>query len=60
MFELVLHPRLKLEYFQQKEWEEEWINIAEELVCKEYVTQHEGKEGATGANPDVPKEAISQ
>ena len=56
---LVLHPGLKLEYFQQKEWEEEWIDIAEELVHKVYVAQYKGKEDVVSANLDMPAAAIS-
>ena len=54
-FNLVLHPGLKLEYFQQKEWEEEWIDMAEELVCKVYVAQYKGKEDVVG----MPAMAVS-
>ena len=57
---LVLHPGLKLEYFWQREWEEEWIDNAEELVYKEYVAQYEGKEDVIRANPDTPAEVVSQ
>ena len=45
---LVLHPGLKLEYFRQQEWKEEWINIAEKLVHDEYTSMYEGK--AKGCN----------
>jgi hypothetical protein len=60
MFGLVLHPGLKLEYFRQKEWEEEWIDNAEDLVHKVYIAQYEGKEDAIRANPNTPAEAVSQ
>jgi hypothetical protein len=33
----VLHPGLKLEYFKQHEWEPEWIEQAESLVCETFV-----------------------
>jgi hypothetical protein len=59
MFKLVLHPGLKLKYFRQKEWEEEWIDNAEDLVHKVYVTQCEGKEDVVGANPNMPAVAVS-
>jgi hypothetical protein len=36
IFVLVLHPGLKLDYFCQQSWEEEWIMQAENLTCKEY------------------------
>ena len=57
---LVLHPGLKLEYFWQREWEEEWIDNAEDLVYKVYVTWYEGKEDVIGANPNTPAEVASQ
>ena len=55
-FKLVLHPGLKLEYFRQKEWEEEWIDTAEELVHKVYVARYEGKEDVVG---DMPTAVVS-
>ena len=33
---IVLHPQLKLKYFQQHGWEKEWINTAEEIVREEF------------------------
>ena len=60
MFGLVLHPGLKLEYFQQKGWEEDWIDTVEDLVHKEYVAQYEGKGEAIAANSNMPEEAVSQ
>ncbi|THU92633.1 hypothetical protein K435DRAFT_598527, partial [Dendrothele bispora CBS 962.96] len=33
---MVLHPGLKLEYFRQHEWEEEWVRQAERLTRVEY------------------------
>lgn len=33
---LVLHPRHKLEYFKQAVWEDDWIEIAENLVRDEF------------------------
>lgn len=49
---LVLHPGLKLEYFRQQNWEESWIENAEDLVRKEYLRQYEGKHGPAPA-PDT-------
>jgi len=40
----VLHPGLKLEYFRQQDWEEEWVDNAESLVRDEYIAHYEGKE----------------
>ena len=33
---LVLHPRHKLRYFKNAEWQEEWIETAEEIVRTEF------------------------
>jgi hypothetical protein len=33
---IVLHPQLKLKYFQQHGWEKEWISTAEEIVRDEF------------------------
>jgi len=38
---LVLHPGLKLDYFCVQEWEDKWIDIAENLVCEEYIGEYE-------------------
>lgn len=37
---LVLHPGLKLEYFQLQKWEDEWIEAAENLVQEEYIDHY--------------------
>ena len=59
-FKLVLHPGLKLEYFRQKEWEEEWIDNAEDLIHQVYATQYKGKEDVVGTNPNTSVGAVSQ
>ena len=56
-FKLVLHPGLKLEFFQQEEWEEEWIDNAEDLVHKVNATQYED---VVGANTNTSMAAVSQ
>jgi hypothetical protein len=38
---LVLHPGLKLDYFRVQEWEEKWIDVAENLVREEYISEYE-------------------
>jgi len=48
-FTSVLHPGLKLEYFRQHGWEEEWVENAEALVREKYTTCYEGKAGPTAA-----------
>jgi len=50
---MVLHPGLKLEYFRQHGWEEDWIDNAESLVREEYKTHYEGKAGPTVTVPDT-------
>ena len=50
---MVLHPGLKLEYFRQQDWEEDWVDNAENLVCEEYITRYEGKSGPILPAPDT-------
>ena len=38
---LVLHPGLKLDYFHVLEWEDKWIDVAENLVHEEYIGEYE-------------------
>ena len=40
----VLHPALKLEYFQVHKWKTEWIELAEDLVREEFKRYYENKE----------------
>jgi len=40
----VLRPGLKLEYFWQYEWDDEWIDMVENLVHEKYVVNYEKKE----------------
>jgi hypothetical protein len=37
----VLHPGLKLEYFCTHKWEDQWIEVAENLVHEEYIDAYE-------------------
>jgi len=39
---MVLHPGLKLKYFQQHNWEAEWIE-AENMTQEEYVHVYENQ-----------------
>jgi hypothetical protein len=32
----VLHPQLKLKYFQQRHWDQDWIDTAEAILREEY------------------------
>jgi hypothetical protein len=38
---MVLHPGMKLDYFRNQKWEEEWIEQAENLVREEYIVRYE-------------------
>ena len=38
---MVLHPGMKLEYFRNQKWEDEWIEQAETLVREEYAAKYE-------------------
>jgi len=44
MLALVLHPGLKVEYFRQQDWADEWIDNTIDLVCEVYVSCYDGKE----------------
>jgi hypothetical protein len=37
----VLHPGLKLEYFRTSRWEDEWVDVAENLVRDVYIETYE-------------------
>lgn len=41
----VLHPRHKLAYFKRMKWSERWINLAHDIVKKEYNTHYAGRFG---------------
>ena len=38
---MVLHPGMKLKYFNNQKWEGEWIEQAETLVQEEYTMKYE-------------------
>jgi hypothetical protein len=50
---MVLHPGMKLEYFRQHKWEDDWIEEAENLVREEYISSYESKETASTATKPV-------
>lgn len=52
----VLHPGLKLEYFRQHQWDEEWIDVAENLVREEYVINYE-KKATVSENDDAEEQS---
>jgi hypothetical protein len=39
-----------LEYFWQHQWDDEWIDMAENLVREEYAVNYEKKERVSGTN----------
>ena len=59
IFVLVLHPGLKLEYFRQKEWEEEWIDNAEALVHEKYTADYKDNKDPMTPTPAVNTEPVS-
>jgi N-acetylmuramoyl-L-alanine amidase CwlA len=50
---MVLHPGMKLEYFCQHKWEDDWIEEAKNLVREEYISSYESKETASTATKPV-------
>jgi hypothetical protein len=51
----VLHPNLKLRYFQTHGWEKEWVDTAEALVREEF----EKYEAPCAPNPALVRLAVS-
>ena len=39
-FSPVLHPGLKLEYFHAHNWEDEWVETAENLIREQWIDQY--------------------
>ena len=48
---MVLHPGMKLKYFRQHKWEDDWIEEAENLVREEYIGTYESNEVPSAAEP---------
>ena len=48
---IVLHPGLKLEYFRNQEWEQEWIDAAELLTRDEYSESYENEDQLDDTEP---------
>jgi hypothetical protein len=51
---MVLHPGVKLEYFRDQNWEEEWIEQAESLVREEYGNKYQKKSTSVEPPPEEP------
>lgn len=56
---LVLYPGLKLEYFRQQGWEDEWVDNAENILCQEYILHYEGKANPVAATSDSVTDSVS-
>jgi hypothetical protein len=54
---MVLHPGMKLEYFRNQKWEEEWIEEAENLVREEYISTYERTTDDANAMPAEDSDA---
>ena len=50
---MILHPGMKLVYFRNQKWEEEWIKEAESLVRDEYVTKYEKSANEPNVTPST-------
>jgi hypothetical protein len=59
-FFAVLHPGLKLEYFRQHEWEDDWIDMAENLVREEYIVNYQNDENVPENGNTVDLERNNQ
>jgi len=57
---MVLHPGLKLEYFKQQDWEQDWVDNVENLVRNEYVIHYEGKESLVATAPADTIDSMSR
>ena len=51
---MILHPGMKLEYFRNQKWEEEWIEEAESLVREGYVAGYEKMARDSDTTPMKP------
>jgi hypothetical protein len=50
---MVLHPGMKLEYFCNQQWEDEWIDEAESLVREEYTMKYEKVAQGSNVAPET-------
>jgi hypothetical protein len=48
---MILHLGMKLEYFRNQKWEEEWVEEAENLVHEEYIGKYEKVTDNSNAMP---------
>jgi len=54
---MVLHPGMKLDYFRNQKWEDEWIAEAEHLVREEYAAKYE-KVAGSNEELNAPKKNL--
>lgn len=40
LFFTVLHPQYKLQYFKESDWQQEWIDTAEEMLRTQFETHY--------------------
>jgi hypothetical protein len=45
---------MKLKYFKQHEWEEEWVEQAKNMICKEFISVYKKDKDNKGKDKDVP------
>jgi hypothetical protein len=55
----VLHPGLKLKYFRQKDWEDDWIDVAEELVHDVYIAHYQDSDNSITPGLEPVSESVS-
>lgn len=51
----VLHPRHKLQYFKTMNWEEDWIEMAKEIVHAEYRQTYANRAHKLHHSPGQPE-----
>lgn len=54
---MVLHPGMKLQYFHNQQWEDDWIEEVERLVRQEYHAHYEKE--TSSVEPTQPKKRFS-
>jgi hypothetical protein len=65
---LVLHPQMKLKYFQTNGWKQDWIDTARELVMEEFVKYDKVPEPQIASAPvddfmdfgDIPMDNVAE
>ena len=55
---LVLHPQLKLRYFQQQGWEKGWVETAEEIIRDEF-SKYDNLEADNASQAPAVSDAVT-